>query len=105
MSGNTDHPTFKAIVKWRNHPSTFTITSEHENTPNFPLVLFQKNMFLKKYKCWIPQKLSQKAIFLLIKGNSDLFVEIICQYFNESLEKSVFFNRLKLENITPVFKS
>ena len=40
----------------------------------------------------------------LIKGNIDLFAEIICTYFNESLEKSKFPDCLKLPNVTPVFK-
>ena len=40
----------------------------------------------------------------LIKENSDLFAEIICKYFNESLEKSKFPDCLKLANVTPVFK-
>ena len=40
----------------------------------------------------------------LIKGNSDLFAEIICKYFNESLEKSKFPDFLKLAIVTPVFK-
>ena len=38
LSGNIFHPTLKAIVKWRNHPSILTITSEHENMPKFPLI-------------------------------------------------------------------
>ena len=40
----------------------------------------------------------------LIKGSSDLFAEIICKYFIESLEKSKFPDSLKLANVTPVFK-
>ena len=40
----------------------------------------------------------------LIKENSDLFAEMICKYFNESLEKSGFPDCLKLVNVTPVFK-
>ena len=39
----------------------------------------------------------------LIKENSDLFAEIICKYFNESLEKSKFPGCLKLTNITLLF--
>ena len=31
LSGNIDHPTFKAIVKWRNHPSVLAITAVYEN--------------------------------------------------------------------------
>ena len=36
----------------------------------------------------------------IIKGNSDLFVEIICKFFDESLEKSKFPDCLKLANVT-----
>ena len=32
LSDNIDHPTLKAVVKWRNHPSILTITSAHERT-------------------------------------------------------------------------
>ena len=35
----------------------------------------------------------------LIKKNSDLFAEVICKYFNESLEKSKFPDFLKLANV------
>ena len=40
----------------------------------------------------------------LIKKINDPFAEIICKYFNESLEKSKFPDCLKLANVTPVFK-
>ena len=65
FSDNIDHPTMKGIVKWRNYPSILTVISQHKNRPKFSLILFRKNMLLKKYKCWILQKLSKKVIFLL----------------------------------------
>ena len=40
----------------------------------------------------------------LIKENSDLFAEIICKYFNESLENSKCPDCMKLANVIPVFK-
>ena len=40
----------------------------------------------------------------LIKENIDRFAEILCKYFNESLEKSIFPDYLKLTNVTPVQK-
>ena len=48
LSGNTDHPTFKAIVKWRNHPSIFAITSEHENAPTFSFSFVSKEHVLEE---------------------------------------------------------
>ena len=38
-----------------------------------------------------------------MKEKSDLFAEIICKYFNESLEKSKFSDCLKLANVTADF--
>ena len=40
----------------------------------------------------------------LLKANEKFFAEAICFYFNKSLENGKFPNRLKLANITPVFK-
>ena len=42
LSDNIFHPTLKAIVKWRNHPSILTITSEHVNTPKIFLLFCSK---------------------------------------------------------------
>ena len=41
----------------------------------------------------------------VIKGNSIFFAEKICAYFNESIGKEKFPNRLKVANITPAFKN
>ena len=35
LSDNIDHPTLKAIMKWRNHPSVHAITAVHENRVRF----------------------------------------------------------------------
>ena len=42
LSDKIYHSTLKAIVKRRNHPSILTITTEHENTPNFSFNFFSK---------------------------------------------------------------
>ena len=61
-------------------------------------------------KCEIPvKKILLICLFLLIlvkiiKGNSDLFAEVICKFFNESLEESKFYDCLKLANVTPIFE-
>ena len=52
---------------------------------NFPLILFRKNMFLKKYKYWIPQKSYKKAIFLIILSQ---FFENILSKFQCGFRKS-----------------
>ena len=106
MSDNIFHPTLKAIVKWRNHPSILTITSEHENTPKFSFNFVSKEHVLEEIQMLDSSKAIQESDIpvKLIKENSDLFAEIICKYFNESLEKSKFPDCLKLANVTPVFK-
>ena len=67
----------KAIVKWRNHPSILTRTSEHENTPKYCF-----NFVLKEYVLEEMQMLdSSKAVqesdipLKLIKENSHLFAD------------------------------
>ena len=90
----------KAIVKWIYHQSILTITSEHENTPK----CVSKEHFLEEIKMLDFSKAIQKSDIpvKLIKENIDRFAEILCKYFNESLEKSIFPDYLKLTNVTPV---
>ena len=107
MSGNIDHPTLKAIVKWRNYPSILTVTSKHENTPEFSFNFVSKEHVFYEIKMLNSSKAIQERkrySCYWIKGNNDLFAEIICKYFNESLEKSKFPDCLKLTNVTPVFE-
>ena len=106
MSDNIDRATLKAIVKWKNHPSILTITSEHENTPKFSFNFASKEHVLEEIKMLDSSKAIQESDnpVKLIKENSNFFAEIICKYFNESLEKSKFPDCLKLANVTPVFK-
>ena len=106
LSDNIDHATWKAIVKWRNYPSIFTITSEHENTPKFSFNFVSKEHVLEEIQMLDSSKAIQESDIpvKLTEGNNDLFAEIICKYFNESLEKSKFPDCLKLANVTLVFK-
>ena len=48
LSDNIFHPTLKAIVKRRNHPSVLTVTSEHENTSKFSFNFVSKEHVLKE---------------------------------------------------------
>ena len=106
MKDKIDHATLKAIVKWRNHPSILTITSEHENAPKFSFNFVSKEHVLEEIQMLDSSKAIQENDIpvKLIKGNSDFSAEIICKYFNESLEKSKFPDCLKSADVTPVFK-
>ena len=92
LSDNIDHPTLKAIVKWRNHTSILTITSEHQNTLKFSFNFVSKEHVLRKIKMLDSSKAIQESDIpvKLIKGDSDLFADIICKCFNKSLEKVSF---------------
>ena len=92
LSDNIFHPTLKAIVKWRNHPSILTITSRDANTPKYSFNFVSKEHVLEEIQMMDSSKAIQESDIPvnLIKEDSDLFAEIICKYFNESLEKVSF---------------
>ena len=106
LSDNIDHATLKTIVKWRNHPNILATTSEDENTPKRSFNFISKEHVLEEIQMLDSSKAIQESDIpvKLIKENSDLFAEIICKYFSESLEKSKCPDCWKLANITAVFK-
>ena len=106
MSDNIFHPTLKAIVKWRNHPSILTITSEHQNKPKFSFNFVLKEHVLEEIQMLDSAKAIQESDIPveLIKENSDLFAEVMRKYFIESLEKSKFPDCLKSANVTSLQK-
>ena len=106
LSDNILHPTLKATVKWRNYPSILTITSEYENKPKFSFNFVSKKHVLEEIQMLDSSKAIHESDIpvKLNKENSEFFAEIICKYFNKSLEKSKFPDCLKLANVIPVFK-
>ena len=58
---NIEHPTLKAIVKWKNQPSTLTITSEHENTPKFSSNFASKEHVLEEMQMLDSSKAIQES--------------------------------------------
>ena len=58
---NIEHPTLKAIVKWRNHPSTLTIISEHENMPKFSFNFVSKEHVLEEMQMFDSSKAIQES--------------------------------------------
>ena len=106
LTYNIHHVTQKATVKWRNPSSILTIASEHENTSKFPFNFVSKEHALEEIEMLDSSKAIQESDILvkIIKGNKNLFAQLIWNFFNESLEKSKFPDCLKLENVTSVFK-
>ena len=103
MSDTIDHLTLKAILKWRDYPCILTIASKHENTPKFSFNFVFEEYVLEEMEMLDSSKAIQES-YILVKIYIHLFVEVICQFFNESLEKGRFPDCLKLANVTPVFK-
>ena len=77
MLDKTFHPTLKAIVKRRNHPSILTITSEHENKPKFSFNFVSKEHVFEETQMLDSSKAIQESDtpVKLIKENSDVFAE------------------------------
>ena len=58
-----DHPTLKAIMKSRNHPSVLAITAVHEIRRGLHSVLLHLQMLQKRLISLIAQKQYKKLIF------------------------------------------
>ena len=100
MTENIDNPTSKAIAKWRNHLSILAIASECKNRANSSFNFLSIEDALTEWNVIQESDIPIK----IIKANENFFAEIICFYFNISLENGKFPSCLKLSNITPVFK-
>ena len=73
LAENIYHPTLKAIVKWRNHPSILVIASEYKNRANFSdnffpeAICFYFNKSLENGK--FPNSLKLSNITPVFKGD------------------------------------
>ena len=83
--------------------SIVKITLEHENMSKSFFILLSKEHILEKIQMLDSSKATQWSDIpvKLIRSKSDFFAEKILKYFNESLEKSKFPDRLKSANVTP----
>ena len=58
LSDNIDHPTLKAIMKWRNHPSALAITAVQESRERFAfssVTLADVAKEINILKAWFPR--------------------------------------------------
>ena len=92
-----DHPTLKAIMKWRNHPSVLAITAVHENRERFTFSSVTFADVAKEINIFNSSKAIQETDLpvKLFKYNKDSFVAYIGKYFHDFL---------MLASITPFFK-
>ena len=79
MSDNTDHPTLKAIVKWRNNPSVFATTAVHESRERFAFSLVTLADLTEEINVLNSSRAIQEADLpvKLLKDNKDFFTVYI----------------------------
>ena len=91
LADNISHPIFRAILKYANHPSTIAI-KDLNNTSMFSFSNVSIADGKKEIRKLDPRKATQNTDIpvRILKQNSDIFVNYICDFFNESVDKGVF---------------
>ena len=102
---NISHPIFKAIVKYRNHPSIIAIKDFNKNS-SFDFCRVSVEDIVKEIKKLSTRKATQSTDLpvKILKENSDVFGSYIHDFFNYCVDKGDSPSILKMANITPVFK-
>ena len=103
---NVRDPTLKAILKYRKHPSILAIKRKLKSGSVFTFNHITKEDVIKEINNLDASKASQEDDIptKIIKENSDIFSNFICQSFNNMIDVCIFPTSLKLANITPVYK-
>ena len=105
LADNISHPIFRAILKYANHPSTIAI-KDLNNTSLFSFSNVSVADVKKEIRKLDPRKATQNTDIpvRILKQNSDIFGNYICDFFNECVDKGIFPSILKnATNITPAF--
>ena len=105
LAGNISHPIFRAILKYANHPSTIAI-KDLNYTSMFSFSNVSVAGVKKEIRKLDPKKATQNTDIpvRILKQNSDIFGNYICEFFNESIDKGVFPSILKNAKTTLIFK-
>ena len=105
LADNISHPIFRAILKYANHPSTIAI-KDLNNTSLFSFSNVSVADVKKEIRKLDPRKATQNTDIpvRILKHNSNIFGNYICDSFNECFHKLVFPSILKTANITLVYK-
>ena len=105
LADNISHPIFRDILKYANHPSTIVI-NDLNNTLLFSFSNVSVAHVKKEIRKLDPRKATQNTDLpiRILKQNSDIFGNYICDFFNACIDKGVFPSILKNVIIAPVFK-
>ena len=94
------HPTLRAVVKYKNHPSISIIKRFSERFSSFHFSQVDKNTVLKEImKLSLNKPVQDTDIPVkILKENADYFAEHICLQFNETICSSKFPTSFKFTN-------
>ena len=97
--------TLKAILKYRKHASSISISQFPHQTKIFHFSSIDKSTVMKEINNLKPNKASRDRDIRVksIKVNSEFFWEYICSQFNIAISSSKFPASFKFADITPVF--
>ena len=105
LAENIPHPVFKAIPKYKNHPSIIAIKNARRNGLGFYFSEVSVDDICKELKRLNPRKAAQNTdIPIKILKENAIFSSYICDFFNETIRSGKLPSILKKANITPVFK-
>ena len=105
VTENMNGPVFKAILKYKNHPSILAIQKYSKNkTFHFEEVNIGEveKAILKLDKTEATQK--PDILTRIIKENIEIFSDFLCTSINSTVKSSSFPSSLKLADVTPVDK-
>ena len=102
---NVQDPVFRAILKYKNHPSTIAIKEKSKNE-KFSFHEVNNEKIERGITRLNKNKASQKSDIpiRIIKDNVDIFAGFLCETVNCTIKTSNFPSCLKLADITPLHK-
>ena len=92
LVSNNNYATLKAILKYRNHSSIIAIQSKCKDKGNFNFSEVDQKQIEKEILKLDVNKASQSSDIPIkvLKGNSDIFSNFLCNSFNNSIKLSTF---------------
>ena len=93
---NISHPIFKAILKYRNHPNIVAIKNLNKGS-RFDFCRVSVQDVVKEIKKLSTRKATQHIDLpvKILKENSDIFGNYICDFFNDCVDRGDFPSILK----------
>ena len=93
-------------MKYRNHPSIIAIRNKCKDKGNFNFIEVDQKQIEKEILKLDVNKASQSSDIPIkvLKENSDIFSNFLCNSFNNSIKLSTFPEILKHADITPLYK-